>query len=77
MSLYDNYDYEPAHYYVAVNGTIVSDPMPYEQAAMDLAETEDCAEDGETVELIQASRGDMDRQELGYTVPGEQDGEVA
>ena len=68
VSINDDYDYEPTHYFVAVEGTFVSEPKPWAEADRDRAESEDRAEDGETVELVQASRGDMDRAGLDYTV---------
>lgn len=61
VSIEHDYNYEPTHYLTVVAGTIVSEAKPWDLADADRGESEEHAEPGETVELIEASRADMDR----------------
>jgi hypothetical protein len=61
-----SHDYEPAHYYVAVAGTIVAGPLPEDAAEEERIRSERHVEPGETVELVPATRADLDRARITY-----------
>lgn len=63
-----DYDYEPTHYFVAVAGTIVAGPMEWDKADAERAQSEEYAEPGESVELVTATRADLDAAGIAYRV---------
>lgn len=68
MSQTINTDDEPTHYFVAVAGTIVAGPMEWDKADAERAQSEEYAEPGESVELVTATRADLDAAGIAYRV---------